>query len=98
MFIPSDSSVISDCEWIAGVFHCRDVVRERIISGSLNDINNDKITANSRNANDNRKVEILDDNPNDELSSSQCPVSIILAEPSDIHNNRSKRPDNCSTQ
>ena len=32
MFIPSDTSDISDWEWIAGGFSCRDMIRERLIS------------------------------------------------------------------
>ena len=32
MFIPSDTSDISDWEWIAGGFPCREVIRERLIS------------------------------------------------------------------
>ena len=36
------------------------------------------------NANDNIKVETLDDKLNDELTTSQCPISILPPEPSDI--------------
>ena len=32
MFIPSDTSDISDWEWIADGFPCRDMIRERLIS------------------------------------------------------------------
>ena len=32
MFIPSDTSDISDWEWIAGGFSCWDMIRERLIS------------------------------------------------------------------
>ena len=84
MIIPTDTSHINDREWIAGGFPSRDVVKKRIISDSLNDKKHDNITDNPCNANDNIKVEILDDNPNDELSTSQVPISIIPEEPSDI--------------
>ena len=36
MFIPSDTSDISDWECVAGGFFCRDMVRDRTISESLN--------------------------------------------------------------
>ena len=35
MFIPSDTSEISDWEWIAGSFPCREKIRERLISDNL---------------------------------------------------------------
>ena len=35
MIIPSDTSVISDWEWTAGGFPCRDVISERIISDNI---------------------------------------------------------------
>ena len=76
MVIPSDTSDIGDWEWIAVGFPCRDVVRERIISDSLNASKHDSNTDNSPEANDNIKVEILEDNQDDELITSQCPISI----------------------
>ena len=35
MFIPWDTSDISDWEWIAGGFPCREMIRERLISDNL---------------------------------------------------------------
>ena len=58
MFIPLDTSDISDWEWIAGDFLCRDVARDQNVSDSLNVIKHDNITASPRNTNDNIKVEI----------------------------------------
>ena len=75
MFITSDTSDISDWDWIAGGFPCRDVVRDRLISDSLNDLKHDNNTANSRKTNDNFKVEIYDDNQDDDFTTSQCPIS-----------------------
>ena len=65
---------------IPGGFPCRDVVRERIISNSLNDLQQDNNTDNSTKANDNIEVEILENNQDDELITSQCPISIIPVE------------------
>ena len=58
MFIPFDTSDIRDWEWIAGGFPCGDVVRDRIISDTLKNINHDNNTANPRKANDKIKVEV----------------------------------------
>ena len=59
----------------------RDVVRHRIFSDFLEDLKHDNNTANPRKARDNIKVEILDDNQDDDLTTSECPISIIRAEP-----------------
>ena len=74
-----DSSDKSDWEWIAVDFPCRDVVRERISSGSVNELKQDYNTDKSTEANDNIKVEILEDNQEVEPIISQCPISIIAA-------------------
>ena len=81
MFVPSVTSNISDWEWIAGGFPSRDVVRNRIISDSLNDLKRNNNTAKSRKAKNNIKDEILNESQDDELITSQCPSSIIPAEP-----------------
>ena len=80
MFITSVSSNISDWECIAGGFPCRDAVRERIISDSITNLKQYNNTDNSPEANDNIKVEILEDNQDDELITSQWPNSIIPPE------------------
>ena len=80
MIISSDTSDISDWEWIAGGFPYRDVVREQIISDSINNLKHDDNTNNSRETNHNSKVEILEGDLHDELLSTQCPISIIPAE------------------
>ena len=59
----------------------RDVVRDQNVSDSLEDLKHDNNTANSRKAKDNIKVEMLDDNQDYDLTTSQCPISIIRAEP-----------------
>ena len=80
MFIPLDTSDISDWEWIAGEFPCRDVVREQDISVSITDSKQDNNTDNSPEANDNIKVEIWEDNQDVELITSHWPISIIPLE------------------
>ena len=57
------------------------MARDRIISDSPNDLKHDNNTANHRKANDNFMVDILEDNQVDESITSQCPVSIIPAQP-----------------
>ena len=51
-----------------------------MISDSVNDSKQDNNTDNSPEENDNIKVEILEDNQDDELITSQCAISIIVAE------------------
>ena len=81
MIITSDISDISDWEWIAGGFPCRDVARERIISDSFNNLKQNDNTFNPCKTNNNIKVKILEDtiNPDDEPLI-HCPISIIPAE------------------
>ena len=81
MILPSDISDTSDWKWIAGGFSCRDVARERFISDSFKNLNQDWNPLNPRETNNSIKVEILDDNIiSDDEPSTQCPVSIIPAE------------------
>ena len=81
IIIPSDISDISDSEWIAGGFACRDVAREQNISNSINKLKHDDNLFSSRETNNNIRTEILEDNdsPIDKLSM-QCPISSIPAE------------------
>ena len=81
MIIPSDISDISDWEWIAGGFPCRDVAREWFISDSFKNLNQDGNTFNPRETNHNIIVEIWEDNfISDDKLSTQCPISIIPAQ------------------
>ena len=80
MFIPSDTTNISDWEWIAGGFPCRDVVMERNISDSVNDLHQDNNTDNSPEANGNIKFQIFEDKQDEDILTSQCPINIIPAE------------------
>ena len=75
IIIPSDISDISDWEWIAGGFPCKDVARERNISDSINNLKHDYNLFNSLETNNNIRTEILEDNdsPIDKLSM-QCEV------------------------
>ena len=80
MFTHSIISAISDWEWIAGGFPCRDVAREQFIFDSLKTSNQEEKTRNFCESNDNIKVEILEDitSPEDDQQT-QCPISIIPA-------------------
>ena len=53
MIIPSDTSDTSDWEWIAGGFPCRDVARERFISDSFKNLNQEGNPLNPRETNNN---------------------------------------------
>ena len=90
MFTHSIISVISDLEWIAGGFSCKDVAREQFIFDSLKTSNQEENTRNFCESNDNIKVEILEDitSPEDDQQittnkpddqQTQCPISIIPA-------------------
>ena len=81
MILPSDISDTIKWEWIAGGFPCKDVARERFISDSFKNLNQDGNPLNPRETNNYIKVEILDDNIiSDDEPSTQCPISIIPAE------------------
>ena len=78
MLIPSDTSDISDWEWIAGGFPNRDMIRDRIISDNIREPKPYIPPPDSHTARDNIKTEILDG----QASSSDpldCPISIIPA-------------------
>ena len=59
-------------EWRAGGFPCRDVARERFISDSFKNLNQDGNTLNTHETNNKIKVEIIQDNifSDDQISSS----------------------------
>ena len=87
MFIPSDTSDISDWEWIAGGFPCREMIRERLISD--NHIFNEQSTSSldPQTYQANIKSEILDEQPQS-MNPLECPISIIPA----VHNNTMSHP------
>ena len=84
MFIPSDTSDISDWEWIAGGFPCREMIRERFISN--NPIFNEKPTSSldPQTYQTNIKSEILDEQPQS-VDSAECPISIKPAAQTTSH-------------
>ena len=75
MFIPSDTSDISDWEWIAGGFPCREMIRKRFISYNLNFNENPSPPLAPQTYQTNIKSEILDKQlqPTD---TAECPISI----------------------
>ena len=75
MFIPSDTSDISDWEWIAGGFPCREMIRERFISDKT--IYNEEPTSSlyPQTYQTNIKSEILDEQLQSK-DTAECPISI----------------------
>ena len=75
MFIPSDTSDISDWEWIAGGFPCREMIRKRFISDNL--IFNEKPSPSlaPQTYQTNIKSEILDEQFKS-TDTAECPISI----------------------
>ena len=71
--IPSDTSNISDWEWIAGGFPCRDMIRERIIPDK---ISQQESSIPSLDPQGNIRTEILDGKAST-LDSPDSPISII---------------------
>ena len=78
MIIPSDTSDISDWEWIAGGFPCRDMIRERINSDNCSHQEPPIPSLDPQTNQSNIKSEILDNQPStsDLLD---CSISIISA-------------------
>ena len=79
MFIPSDTSDISNWEWIAGGFPGRDMVREWMVSNSIKYLKYDQSTAHPQTTHNNTKDENLDDQSTEPVLP-ECPISIISAE------------------
>ena len=84
MFIPSDTSDISDWEWIAGGFPCRETIRERFFSD--NPIFNEEPTSSldPQTYQTNIKSEILDEQPQS-TDTAECPISIKPAAQTTSH-------------
>ena len=78
MFIPSDTSDISDWECIAGGFPCRDLIRERLILD--NHIFHEPSTSSldPQTPKTNIKPETLDEQPQT-VDPLECPLSIVPA-------------------
>ena len=84
MFITSDTSDISDWEWIAGGFPCREMIRKRFISDNDNFNKEPTSSLDPKTYQTNIKPEILDDQP--ELSdTAECPISIKPAPQTTSH-------------
>ena len=98
MFILSDVSDRSDGEGIAGGFPCRDLVKERISSDSINELKQDNNTDNSPEANDNITAEVLEDNKEVEPITSQRPISSIPAELTTITQERDSKDTSTTPQ
>ena len=75
MFIPSDTSDISDWEWIAGGFPCREIKRERFISNNPILIEEPTSPLKPQIYQTNIKSEILDEQPHP-TDTAACPISI----------------------
>ena len=84
MFIPSDTSDISDWEWIAGGFPCRKMIRKRFISD--NHIFNEEPTPSldPQTYQTNIKSEILDEQLQS-TDTAECPISIKPAPQTTSH-------------
>ena len=84
MFIPSDTSDISDWEWIAGGFQCIEMIRKRFISD--NHIFNEEPTPSldPQTYQNNIKSEILGEQLQS-TDTSECPISIKPAPQSTSH-------------
>ena len=78
MFIPSDTSDISDCEWIAGGFPFMDVIRERLISDIFTSHEPNIPSLDTQTSQTNIKSGILDDPP-ETPAPLDCPISITPA-------------------
>ena len=75
MFIPSDTSDISDWEWIAGGFPCREMIRERCISDNPILIEEPTSPLNPQTYQTNIKPEILDEQPHP-TDTAECSISM----------------------
>ena len=84
MFIPSDTSDISDWEWIAGGFPCREMIRKRFFSD--NHIFNEEPTPSldPQTYQTNIKSEILDEQLQS-TDTAECPISIKPAPQTTSH-------------
>ena len=84
MFVLSDTSDISDWEWIAGGFPCREMIRKRFISD--NHIFNEKPTLSlyPQTYQTNIKSEILDEQLQS-TDTAECPISIKPAPQTTSH-------------
>ena len=92
MFIPSDTSDISDWEWIVGGFPCREMIRKRFISDNhifFNDEPNPSLDPQTYQTN--IKSEILDEQLQSTVTA-ECPISIKPAPQTTSH-----PPDESST-
>ena len=81
MFIPSDTSDISDWEWIAGGFPCRDMITERLISDNHTFHEPTTSPLDPQTPQANIKSEILDEQ-SQTVDPLECPISIVPAGPS----------------
>ena len=88
MFIPSDTSDISDWEWITGGFPCREMIRERFISDKFNFNEEPTSSLDPQTYQTKIKSEILDKQPQS-MDPAECPISIKLAAQTTSHS-RSK--------
>ena len=84
MFIPSDTSDISDWEWIAGGFPCREMIRKRFISDNLNFNENPSPPLAPQTYQTNIKSELLDEQLQS-TDTAECPISIKPAPQSTSH-------------
>ena len=84
MFIPSNTSDISDWEWIAGGFPCREMIKKRFISDNL--IFNEEPTPSldPQIYQTNIKSEILDEQLQS-TDTAECPISIKPAPQTTSH-------------
>ena len=84
MFIPSDTLDISDWEWIAGGFPCREMIRKRFISDNY--IFNEEHTPSldPQTYQTNIKSEILDEQLQS-TDTAECPISIKQAPQNTSH-------------
>ena len=84
MLIPSDTSDISDWEWTAGGFSCREMIRKRFISDNLTFNEEPTPSLDPQTYQTNIKSEILDE----QLQSTdtvECPISINPAPQTTSH-------------
>ena len=95
IIIPSDTSDISDWDWIVGGFPCRDVIREHIISDNMRQQEEPSIPSlDPQITQSNKKTELLgrQDSSSDPLA---CPISINSAgqSPNQPHTTTQLPPD-----
>ena len=84
MFIPSDTSDISDWEWIAGGFPCREMIRERFILDKFNFNEEPTSSLDPQTYQTKIKSEILDKQPQS-MDPAECPISIKPAAQTTSH-------------